>query len=57
MFVGPPPEATEQLGDKVAAKLLAAEAGVPDGARASSAPGLTDEEIVAWAARTTAASR
>ena len=29
VFVGPPPQATERLGDKVAAKLLAAEVGVP----------------------------
>ncbi|HTN25295.1 MAG TPA: biotin carboxylase N-terminal domain-containing protein, partial [Solirubrobacteraceae bacterium] len=48
-WVGPPPEAIELLGDKVAAKRLAAEAGVP------TVPGierarLTDEEILAWAA-------
>ena len=47
-WIGPPPEAIELLGDKAAAKLLAAGAGiatVPGLERA----GLSDEEIVAWA--------
>ncbi len=47
-WIGPPPEAIELLGDKAAAKLLAAGAGiatVPGIERA----GLSDEEIVAWA--------
>ena len=52
-FVGPSPEAMALLGDKVAAKDLAARAGVPAvpglSAGAGAAP-LTDEEIVAWAA-------
>ncbi len=49
VFVGPPPEATEKLGDKVAAKLLAADAGVPT-VPGIERPGLTDEDIVSWAA-------
>ena len=49
VFVGPPPEATEKLGDKVAAKLLAADAGVPT-VPGIERPGLTDEGIVSWAA-------
>ncbi len=47
VFIGPPPEATELLGDKVSAKLVAKEAGVPvlDGLQR---PGLTDDEIVTF---------
>lgn len=47
-FVGPPPAATEALGDKAAAKDLAEAAGVPvlPGLRRQ---GLTDDEIVAFA--------
>ncbi|MGH2918355.1 MAG: biotin carboxylase N-terminal domain-containing protein, partial [Solirubrobacteraceae bacterium] len=48
VFVGPPPAAMERLGDKVAAKRLAIEAGVPVLAGIQR-PGLTDEEILAWA--------
>jgi acetyl-CoA/propionyl-CoA carboxylase biotin carboxyl carrier protein len=47
-FVGPPPAAIELLGDKVAAKRLAADAGVPV-VPGIERPGLTDAEIVAWA--------
>jgi acetyl-CoA/propionyl-CoA carboxylase biotin carboxyl carrier protein len=47
-FVGPPAAATEKLGDKVAAKQLAADAGVPT-VPGIERPGLTDEAIVAWA--------
>ena len=47
-FVGPPPKAMRRLGDKVQAKQLAIQAGVP------TVPGieradLDDEEIAAWA--------
>ncbi|HUR85127.1 MAG TPA: biotin carboxylase N-terminal domain-containing protein [Solirubrobacteraceae bacterium] len=48
-FVGPPPAALELLGDKIAAKRCAVEAGVPVLAGIHRA-GLTDEEILAWAA-------
>jgi acetyl-CoA/propionyl-CoA carboxylase biotin carboxyl carrier protein len=48
VFIGPPPEATEALGDKVRAKLLAEEAGVPVLPGLQRA-GLTDEEIIAFA--------
>ena len=47
-WIGPPPAALELLGDKVAAKLLAAEAGVPV-VPGIERPGLTDGEIIAWA--------
>jgi len=47
-WIGPPPEAIELLGDKVAAKLLAAQAGVPT-VPGIERPGLTDDEILAWA--------
>jgi acetyl-CoA/propionyl-CoA carboxylase, biotin carboxylase, biotin carboxyl carrier protein len=48
VFVGPPPEAMELLGDKVRAKLAAEEAGVPV-LPGLQRPGLTDDEIVRWA--------
>jgi acetyl-CoA/propionyl-CoA carboxylase biotin carboxyl carrier protein len=47
-WIGPPAAAIELLGDKVAAKLLAAQAGVPTVPGIERA-GLTDAEIVAWA--------
>ncbi|HEV2785556.1 MAG TPA: biotin carboxylase N-terminal domain-containing protein, partial [Solirubrobacteraceae bacterium] len=47
-WIGPPPEAMELLGDKVAAKALAAGAGVPTVPGIERA-GLTDDEILAWA--------
>jgi acetyl-CoA/propionyl-CoA carboxylase biotin carboxyl carrier protein len=47
-WIGPPPEAIELLGDKVAAKRLAAEAGVPVVPGIGRAD-LRDDEIVAWA--------
>ncbi len=47
-WIGPPPEAIELLGDKIAAKLLAARAGVPTVPGIERA-GLSDEEILAWA--------
>ena len=45
VFVGPPAEAMEALGDKVRAKAVAEEAGVPV-LPGLQRPGLTDEEIV-----------
>ena len=48
LFIGPPPEAIELLGDKVGAKLIAARCGVPTVPGIERA-GLTDDEIVAWA--------
>jgi acetyl-CoA/propionyl-CoA carboxylase biotin carboxyl carrier protein len=48
-FVGPGPEAMALLGDKVAAKAAAAEAGVPV-LPGLSGERLSDEEIVEWAA-------
>jgi acetyl-CoA/propionyl-CoA carboxylase biotin carboxyl carrier protein len=48
VFIGPPPAATRLLGDKVAAKLLAERLGVPV-LPGLQKPGLTDEEIVAFA--------
>jgi acetyl-CoA/propionyl-CoA carboxylase biotin carboxyl carrier protein len=47
LFIGPPPEATELLGDKAAAKDVAEAAGVPV-LPGLSRPGLTDDEIVAF---------
>jgi acetyl-CoA/propionyl-CoA carboxylase, biotin carboxylase, biotin carboxyl carrier protein len=49
IFIGPPPEAIELLGDKVRAKLAAQEAGVPilPGLQRQ---GLTDDEILRFAA-------
>ena len=48
VFVGPPAEAMEALGDKVRAKAVAEEAGVPV-LPGLQRPGLTDEEIVEFA--------
>jgi acetyl-CoA/propionyl-CoA carboxylase biotin carboxyl carrier protein len=48
VFVGPPPEAMELLGDKVSAKLAAEQAGVPV-LPGLQRPGLTDEEILDFA--------
>jgi acetyl-CoA/propionyl-CoA carboxylase biotin carboxyl carrier protein len=48
VFVGPPPEAMELLGDKVSAKLAAEEAGVPV-LPGLQRPGLTDDEILDFA--------
>jgi acetyl-CoA/propionyl-CoA carboxylase biotin carboxyl carrier protein len=48
VFVGPSPEAIERLGDKVAAKRLAAAVGVPL-VPGIERPGLRDDEILAWA--------
>jgi 3-methylcrotonyl-CoA carboxylase alpha subunit len=48
-WIGPPAAALELLGDKVAAKRLAAEAGVPV-VPGTERPGCSDEQIVAWAA-------
>jgi acetyl-CoA/propionyl-CoA carboxylase biotin carboxyl carrier protein len=47
-WIGPPAAAIELLGDKVAAKRLATEAGVPV-VPGLQRPGLSDDEIVAWA--------
>jgi acetyl-CoA/propionyl-CoA carboxylase, biotin carboxylase, biotin carboxyl carrier protein len=49
VFVGPPPAATESLGDKAAAKDIAEAAGVPvlPGLRRA---GLSDQEIIEFAA-------
>jgi acetyl-CoA/propionyl-CoA carboxylase, biotin carboxylase, biotin carboxyl carrier protein len=49
VFVGPGPEATALLGDKVAAKAAAEAAGVPV-LPGLSGERLSDEEIAAWAA-------
>jgi acetyl-CoA/propionyl-CoA carboxylase biotin carboxyl carrier protein len=48
VFVGPPPEAMELLGDKVSAKLAAEQAGVPV-LPGLQRPGLTDDEILSFA--------
>jgi acetyl-CoA/propionyl-CoA carboxylase, biotin carboxylase, biotin carboxyl carrier protein len=47
-WIGPPASALELLGDKVAAKRLAARAGVPV-VPGIERPGLGDDEILAWA--------
>ncbi|MGE0027258.1 MAG: carboxyl transferase domain-containing protein [Thermoleophilia bacterium] len=47
-FIGPPPDAMRRLGDKIAAKLLAEEVGVPV-AQWSRGPVTTDEEAFAHA--------
>jgi len=47
-FIGPPPHVIELLGDKVSAKLMASQAGVPV-VPGMQRPGLSDAEIVAWA--------
>jgi acetyl-CoA/propionyl-CoA carboxylase biotin carboxyl carrier protein len=50
VFVGPSPEAMALLGDKVAAKDVAARAGVPvvPGLSAGAAGALSDAEIIEW---------
>ena len=48
-FVGPPPAAIELLGDKVAARRLAERLAIPT-LPGIERPGLSEEEIVAWAA-------
>ncbi len=48
VFVGPPAEAMERLGDKVSAKLLAEASGVPV-LPGLQRPGLTDDEIEEFA--------
>jgi acetyl-CoA/propionyl-CoA carboxylase biotin carboxyl carrier protein len=47
-FIGPPAEAIEMMGDKIAAKRTVAAAGVPV-VPGSDAPGLTDAELAAAA--------
>ncbi|MDP8967227.1 MAG: acetyl/propionyl-CoA carboxylase subunit alpha, partial [Actinomycetota bacterium] len=47
-WIGPPPAAIELLGDKLAAKRLAADAGIAT-VPGIERPNLTDEEILAWA--------
>jgi acetyl-CoA carboxylase biotin carboxylase subunit len=49
-FVGPPPEAIERLGDKVAARRLAAGAGVPI-VEGFERPGATDAQLAGAARR------
>ena len=48
VFIGPPPEATELLGDKVRAKLAAQEGGGVPILPGLQRPGLTDDEIREW---------
>lgn len=48
VFVGPPPEAIETMGDKIRAKQTVAAAGVPV-VPGRSEPGLTDDDLVAAA--------
>ncbi len=48
-FIGPPPDAMRRLGDKIAAKLLAEEVGVPVAAW-SGGPVVTDEDALRHAA-------
>ena len=43
-FIGPPPEAIEAMGDKIAAKATVAAAGVPV-VPGAGAPGLSDEDL------------
>ncbi len=47
-FIGPPAEAIELMGDKIRAKLLAAETGVPV-VPGRAEPGLTDDDLLAAA--------
>ncbi|HEY8371806.1 MAG TPA: biotin carboxylase N-terminal domain-containing protein [Pseudonocardiaceae bacterium] len=48
VFVGPPPEAVETMGDKIRAKQTVSAAGVPV-VPGRNEPGLTDEDLVAAA--------
>jgi acetyl-CoA/propionyl-CoA carboxylase biotin carboxyl carrier protein len=45
-FIGPPPEAMEAMGDKIAAKAKVAAAGVPV-VPGTGEPGMSDEELIA----------
>jgi acetyl-CoA/propionyl-CoA carboxylase, biotin carboxylase, biotin carboxyl carrier protein len=44
-FIGPPPEAIEAMGDKIAAKATVSAAGIPV-VPGAGAPGLTDQQLI-----------